>query len=126
MEQARRYYGQLGPFLVVVPLSSASCILHVFCFCFFVFTSCMLSRAALGHWQRECERWSDLNAVVFHGNRQAKKNILRYEWNYPNWRNSVTVVFCFVFSCFAFLFSVGSPMSTSKHFMCVFPSCFVP
>ncbi len=36
-------YGVQGPFLVVAPLST------------------------IHNWERECETWSDINAVVYHG-----------------------------------------------------------
>jgi chromodomain-helicase-DNA-binding protein 7 len=36
-------YGIVGPFLVVVPLST------------------------LGNWQREFETWTDINTIVYHG-----------------------------------------------------------
>jgi hypothetical protein len=48
-----------GPFLVVAPLST------------------------LGHWKREFESWTYMNAIVFHGNVRARDVILQYEWNYP-------------------------------------------
>ena len=62
-------------------------------------------RTALGHWQRECERWSNLNTVVFHGSREAKKNILRYEWNFENWKNTSTVLFLIIlFFVYTFIY----------------------
>jgi len=47
-----------GPFLVVAPLST------------------------LGHWKREFETWTHMNAIVFHGNVRARDVILQYEWTY--------------------------------------------
>jgi len=46
-----------GPFLVVAPLST------------------------LEHWKAEFERWSDLNAVVYHGNQRARDTIRETEFN---------------------------------------------
>ncbi|KAK4530119.1 hypothetical protein CCYA_CCYA03G0976 [Cyanidiococcus yangmingshanensis] len=48
-----------GPFLVVAPLST------------------------LGHWKREFETWTHMNAIVFHGNVRAREVIFQYEWTYP-------------------------------------------
>ena len=48
-------HGIRGPFLVIAPLST------------------------LPHWKNEFERWSKLNAVIFHGNSQAREIIQRYE-----------------------------------------------
>eukprot|EP00667_Euglena_gracilis_P000178 EG_transcript_178 len=45
-----------GPFLIVAPLST------------------------LGHWQREIEGWSDLNAVMYHGNQAARDLIFDTEF----------------------------------------------
>lgn len=44
-----------GPFLILAPLST------------------------LGHWKYEFEQWSDLNAIVYHGNSLSKDVIQRYE-----------------------------------------------
>ena len=73
-----------------------------------------LSDLAIAHWQREFERWSSessvlfrlfavvvlaivmsdialslvaMNALVYHGNRTAKRNIVHYEWSNPNARD---------------------------------------
>eukprot|EP01125_Pyxidicula_operculata_P016654 TRINITY_DN576_c0_g2_i1.p1 TRINITY_DN576_c0_g2~~TRINITY_DN576_c0_g2_i1.p1 ORF type:complete len:2102 (+),score=699.65 TRINITY_DN576_c0_g2_i1:116-6421(+) len=45
-----------GPFLIIVPLST------------------MLN------WQREFERWTDLNVVVYHGTKESRNIIDTYEW----------------------------------------------
>ena len=47
--------GIRGPYLVIAPLST------------------------LHHWQHEFENWSDLNAIVYHGNPLGKEVIQRYE-----------------------------------------------
>ena len=47
--------GVRGPFLVVAPLST------------------------LANWQRECETWSDINAIVYHGSLQSRRMIGDYE-----------------------------------------------
>lgn len=45
-----------GPFLVIVPLST------------------------LSHWQREFERWTDMNALLYHGNSASREIIFAHEW----------------------------------------------
>jgi len=49
-----------GPFLVIVPLST------------------------LSHWQREFERWTDLNALIYHGNAASRELIQAYEWYFQD------------------------------------------
>eukprot|EP00180_Rhodochaete_pulchella_P003546 Plantae.Rhodophyta-Rhodochaete_pulchella.ctg6157.p1 GENE.Plantae.Rhodophyta-Rhodochaete_pulchella.ctg6157~~Plantae.Rhodophyta-Rhodochaete_pulchella.ctg6157.p1 ORF type:complete len:1056 (-),score=215.73 Plantae.Rhodophyta-Rhodochaete_pulchella.ctg6157:35-2833(-) len=49
-----------GPFLVIAPLST------------------------LGHWNREFETWTHMNAIVYHGNSDSRRIIQDYEWTYPN------------------------------------------
>lgn len=49
-----------GPFLVVVPLST------------------------LTHWLREFERWTELNALLYHGSAQSRETILQHEWYYED------------------------------------------
>lgn len=53
-------YGIRGPFLVVVPLST------------------------LGHWQREFEAWTDLNAIVYHGSAASRNMLKEYEMYYKD------------------------------------------
>ena len=53
-------YGIRGPFLVVVPLST------------------------LGHWQREFETWTNLNAVVYHGSAVSRNMVKEYEMYYKD------------------------------------------
>jgi len=48
-----------GPFLVIAPLST------------------------LGHWNREFETWTFMNAIVYHGNSDSRRIIQEYEWAYP-------------------------------------------
>lgn len=48
-----------GPFLVIAPLST------------------------LPHWRSEIEVWTRLHAITFHGNREAREAIVRYEWASP-------------------------------------------
>jgi len=48
----------LGPFLVLAPLST------------------------LGHWQREFETWTEMNAIVYHGSTESRRIISEYEWSY--------------------------------------------
>ncbi|EKX33876.1 hypothetical protein GUITHDRAFT_45412, partial [Guillardia theta CCMP2712] len=48
--------GRRGPFLVVAPLST------------------------IPHWLREVEAWTDLNAIVFHGNQDSRDIIFKYEF----------------------------------------------
>ena len=48
--------GIWGPFLVIAPLST------------------------LGHWQRELESWTELNTVVYHGNKESRQAIYSHEW----------------------------------------------
>jgi len=57
LKQVERVY---GPHLIVVPLST------------------------LQNWRREVERWTDMNAVVYHdsGRRAARRIIETYEWYY--------------------------------------------
>ncbi|GAB0496128.1 hypothetical protein MMPV_007438 [Pyropia vietnamensis] len=48
-----------GPFLVLAPLST------------------------LGHWAREIDTWTGLNAIVYHGNSESRNVIHRHEWVVP-------------------------------------------
>lgn len=48
----------LGPFLVLAPLST------------------------LGHWQREFQSWTNMNAIVYHGSSESRRIIQEYEWSY--------------------------------------------
>ena len=52
----QQYYNMRGPFLVIAPLST------------------------VGHWQREFETWTDMNAVVYHGTQQARATLEQYEF----------------------------------------------
>jgi SNF2 family DNA or RNA helicase len=45
-----------GPYLIVVPLST------------------------LSHWQREFERWTNMNALLYHGNADSREVIYTHEW----------------------------------------------
>ena len=45
-----------GPFLVIAPVTT------------------------LYHWEREFANWSDMNAVVFHGDRESRDRIRTYEF----------------------------------------------
>ena len=56
-------HGITGPFLVLAPLST------------------------LAHWQKEFERWSDLNAVIYHGSPASKEIIQKYEMFVYNQEN---------------------------------------
>src|SRR4051812_37297245 len=47
-----------GPYLVIVPLST------------------------LPHWKREFDSWSNLNTVVFQGNREDRELVKQYEWSF--------------------------------------------
>lgn len=47
-----------GPFLIIVPLST------------------------LPHWKREFDTWSDLNVVVFQGNKEDRDMVKQYEWSF--------------------------------------------
>lgn len=60
--------GVLGPFLIIVPLST------------------------VGNWQREFENWSDLNAIVYHGSAVSRRMIQEYELFYHRKKSSGTVV----------------------------------
>ena len=64
-----------GPFLVVVPLSTAP------------------------HWQREIEQWTNMNAVIFHGNADARDVILKYEWETFNGQVSPFHLVCLLAHC---------------------------
>jgi chromodomain-helicase-DNA-binding protein 7 len=59
LEHLLRVEGVRGPFLVVVPLST------------------------LPHWQREIEGWTELNVVLYQGNKLNRQAIREYEWFYP-------------------------------------------
>ncbi|KAK1870431.1 hypothetical protein I4F81_012890 [Pyropia yezoensis] len=48
-----------GPFLVLAPLST------------------------LGHWAREIDTWTELNAIVYHGNSESRNVIHQHEWVVP-------------------------------------------
>mmetsp|Transcript_2659 Transcript_2659/g.4794 ORF Transcript_2659/g.4794 Transcript_2659/m.4794 type:complete len:1931 (-) Transcript_2659:2818-8610(-) len=52
-----------GPFLVIAPLST------------------------LGHWAREFETWTYMNAIVYHGNVDSRRIIQDYEWAYSGQTN---------------------------------------
>eukprot|EP00962_Isochrysis_galbana_P052028 scaffold23412_cov73-Isochrysis_galbana.AAC.1 len=51
--------GVHGPFLIIAPLST------------------------LPHWRREIESWTRLHAIVFHGGKEAREAMVRYEWAMP-------------------------------------------
>jgi chromodomain-helicase-DNA-binding protein 7 len=59
LEHLQRVEGVRGPFLIVVPLST------------------------LPHWQREIEGWTELNVVLYQGNKINRQAIREYEWFYP-------------------------------------------
>ncbi|KAK8899684.1 choline dehydrogenase 6 [Tritrichomonas musculus] len=50
--------GLPGPFLVIAPVTT------------------------LAHWKTEFERWTDLNCVVFHGDKRNRKDIIDFEINF--------------------------------------------
>jgi len=54
-----------GPFLIVAPLST------------------------IEHWKREVEEWTDMNCVVFHGNKLSRKNIMDHEFYFKNRNNRI-------------------------------------
>uniref|UniRef100_A0A6B2KW73 Uncharacterized protein n=1 Tax=Arcella intermedia TaxID=1963864 RepID=A0A6B2KW73_9EUKA len=58
LDHLNRKYNIRGPFLIVVPLST------------------------LTHWQREIERWTDMNAIVYHGNAESRRIIRQYEFHF--------------------------------------------
>eukprot|EP01114_Cavostelium_apophysatum_P015128 TRINITY_DN4061_c0_g1_i1.p1 TRINITY_DN4061_c0_g1~~TRINITY_DN4061_c0_g1_i1.p1 ORF type:complete len:2056 (-),score=800.22 TRINITY_DN4061_c0_g1_i1:68-6235(-) len=58
MNYLNKYQGIRGPFLVVAPLST------------------------LGHWSREFEEWTDMNAIVYQGNKQNRDICRQYEFYY--------------------------------------------
>ncbi len=41
----------------------------------------MAPLSTLGHWQREFEAWTDLNAIVYHGSKDARAIMRKYEWD---------------------------------------------
>jgi chromodomain-helicase-DNA-binding protein 7 len=49
-----------GPFLVIAPLST------------------------VGHWKRECETWTWMNCVVYHGNSEDREILKAYEFYYQS------------------------------------------
>ena len=53
-------YGIKGPFLCIVPLST------------------------VGNWQKEFERWTDMNVVVFHGSSMSRDMLKEYELFYKD------------------------------------------
>lgn len=61
-----RKYGVPGPFLVVAPLGT------------------------LPNWKREFENWTDINCVMFHGSRQERSVIKRFEIFYDPPHQNVT------------------------------------
>jgi len=58
-------YGIRGPFLVVAPLST------------------------IPHWQREFAGWTDINAVVYHGNAESRELIRKYEWYFTDEQGNI-------------------------------------
>jgi len=38
--------------------------------------------AAVSHWKREFEAWTDMNVVVYQGNKADREIIRAYEWHY--------------------------------------------
>ena len=60
LDQLHTQYNVAGPFLIVAPLST------------------------LQHWRREVEKWTELNAVVYQGNADARKQIRDYETTFVN------------------------------------------
>uniref|UniRef100_K3X6C6 Chromodomain-helicase-DNA-binding protein 6 n=1 Tax=Globisporangium ultimum (strain ATCC 200006 / CBS 805.95 / DAOM BR144) TaxID=431595 RepID=K3X6C6_GLOUD len=52
-----------GPFLVVAPLS------------------------LIAQWQNECETWTTMNCIVYHGNSDSRELIRDYEFYYPDSQN---------------------------------------
>jgi SNF2 family DNA or RNA helicase len=65
-----RFQNIPGPFLVIVPLST------------------------MGHWQREIETWTDMNCVVYQGNKENRQVIRTYEWYYPG---TLSIKVCYHF-----------------------------
>ena len=53
----QQFYNMRGPFLIIAPLST------------------------VGHWQREFETWTEMNAVVYHGTQDARDAIQKYEFH---------------------------------------------
>lgn len=47
-----------GPFLVVAPLTTVA------------------------HWVKELQEWTDMNVVVYHGSKENRETIIKYEWFY--------------------------------------------
>jgi chromodomain-helicase-DNA-binding protein 7 len=58
LDHLHRVEGVRGPFLIVVPLST------------------------LLHWRREIEGWTELNVVLYQGNKLNRQAIREYEWFY--------------------------------------------
>ena len=52
---------RVGQFLIVAPLS------------------------VIPHWKREFDAWTEMNAIVYHGNAESRKLIERYETSYDEW-----------------------------------------
>jgi SNF2 family DNA or RNA helicase len=59
LESLRKLQGRRGPFLIVAPLST------------------------IPHWHRECEGWTDMNTVVYHGTTEDRAVIRKWEFQFP-------------------------------------------
>jgi chromodomain-helicase-DNA-binding protein 7 len=67
LEHLRSRVSVRGPFLVLAPLST------------------------LGHWKREFDEWTDMNAVYYHdplGGAEARQLIREHEWTFPGERGA--------------------------------------
>lgn len=60
LETMRRIHGVNGPFLIVAPLTT------------------------LGHWRREIETWTEMNAVIYAGSAEDRRIIRECEFEFAN------------------------------------------
>lgn len=61
----------LGPFLIIVPLSTIS------------------------HWQREFERWTEMNLILYHGNATSRELLRQFEWYFEDGKVRKEIVLIF-------------------------------
>lgn len=97
-----------GPFLVVAPLSSTS-FTQIFVIFWWHnqlqiwFSQTSSITLAIPHWQREFAGWTDINAVVYHGNAESRELIRNYEWYFTDEQVSQDFLLFFCLAVFRFV-----------------------
>jgi superfamily II DNA or RNA helicase len=96
LEHLRTRVGVRGPFLIVAPLST------------------------LGHWKREFEQWTDMNAIYYHdpvAGGGTREIIRKYEWEYPENVNGKVLASSNIFKFNVIITSFHVLLMDWEHFM---------